>query len=405
MIECVMSMQRLARILVACLLGATVVATGVSAQGPTSEAALSRLCSNGTFSADWFAPSLLSQVPLATIQRLFSNIAAEFGRCLRVTQTGNYYALIFEHGVFVATGFVLDSQGRIASLTGLPRKTFATLDEAAQSFFALPGQVSLVVLENDRPRVALNADTPLAIGSAFKLSVLTALREQIDAGRRAWNESVSLRAEWKSLPSGFLQTFPDNTGVSVRTLAQLMIAVSDNTATDVLIRLVGREAVEANAPPRNRPFLMTREAFILKDPKNGDLLERWRTGNEQARRKVLEDALTQPLPDLASFGPLLAKGPQASDVEWFYTVRELCALIDGVSDLTAMRINPGLTIRKEWAWVAFKGGSEPGVLNLTTQLESTDGRKFCASATWNNTTSLEDFRLVARYAGLLELLK
>ena len=50
-----------------------------------------------------------------------------------------------------------------------------------------------------------------------------------------------------------------------------MISVSDNTATDMLINLVGRSAVEAAltatgmaSPALDRPFLTTREIFILK---------------------------------------------------------------------------------------------------------------------------------------------
>jgi hypothetical protein len=42
-----------------------------------------------------------------------------------------------------------------------------------------------------------------------------------------------------------------------------MISVSDNTAADALLSIAGRENVEKFAP-RNRPFLSTREAFILK---------------------------------------------------------------------------------------------------------------------------------------------
>ena len=42
-----------------------------------------------------------------------------------------------------------------------------------------------------------------------------------------------------------MQDWPPGAAVTVETLATLMISVSDNTATDTLIRLVGRERVEA----------------------------------------------------------------------------------------------------------------------------------------------------------------
>ncbi len=401
-----MTARRLTGILVAWLAVASLLAPGARAQPLTPEAALLRVCSAPTLSADWFAPEVLAVVPLTALQERFSGFAREFGRCQRVVPSGTQYTVVYEHGELLVTVLRLDAQGRFQGLLiGSLHTTFVNDEEAAGSFAPLAGQVSVLMVEGGRTRVALNADRPMAIGSAFKLSVLTALREQIEAGEHSWSETITLRPEWKSLPSGLLQRFPDNAVVSVRTLAQLMIAVSDNTATDVLIRLVGREAVEAKAPARNRPLVMTRELFILKDPQNVDLLARWRTGNEQARRKVLDEAQSRPLPDIASFSALLSRGPVATDVEWYYTTRELCALIEGVSDLTIMRINPGLAVRKDWAWVAFKGGSEPGVANLTTQLERKDGRTSCVSVSWNSPATLDDLMLFARYGGLLELLK
>ena len=67
-----------------------------------------------------------------------------------------------------------------------------------------------------------------------------------------------------------LQYEPDGTQISVQDAAAKMISISDNTATDMLINLVGRSAVEAALtsagmanPALDRPFLTTREAFIL----------------------------------------------------------------------------------------------------------------------------------------------
>jgi len=54
-------------------------------------------------------------------------------------------------------------------------------------------------------------------------------------------------------------------------LANRMISISDNTATDHLLLTVGREAVESiqaamghSAPGLNAPFITTRELFVLK---------------------------------------------------------------------------------------------------------------------------------------------
>lgn len=49
-----------------------------------------------------------------------------------------------------------------------------------------------------------------------------------------------------------------------------------------------------------------------------------------------------------------------------------------------MTINPGVAKPKNWHKVAFKAGSEPGVLNLTTWLKAKNGKTYYISATWNN---------------------
>jgi hypothetical protein len=56
--------------------------------------------------------------------------------------------------------------------------------------------------------------------------------------------------------------------------------------------------------------------------------------------------------------------------------------------------------------VAYKGGSEPGVLNLTTWLLARDGRPFCVSATWNNPQArLDESQFFLLYTSLLNTLK
>ncbi len=238
------------------VLTASLGAKGIAAQSLTAEAALLRLCSASMVAPEWFAPEFLARVPIlvSAVQQQFSVLREEFGRCLRVASVGSSYDIIYEHGMVTVTSVRLDAQSRFQSLfAGHIHRTFTGLDVAGASFSTLPGQVSVLVIENGRTQLAVNADTPLAIGSTFKLSVLTALREQIEAGKHMWSETLRVRPEWKSLPSGLLHQFPDHAVVSVRTLAQLMIAVIDNTATDVLIRLIGRESVEAKAPRATVP--------------------------------------------------------------------------------------------------------------------------------------------------------
>lgn len=345
-------------------LRATTVSTSpwimTQAQPLTAEQALERIFQAEAVEADWFAQSFLEQVPFQQIQPLLTDLKQSLGAFQGIQARDGGYAVMFERGT-VPAQIALDDQGRIAQLLiGRPEAPLS-LAEATALIQAFPREASLLVLEGDRVLAAVNADQPLAVGSAFKLAVLAALQDAITTGSHQWTDVVVLEAAWRSLPSGLLQDWPPGTALTLETLATLMISLSDNTATDALIHLLGREAVETWSP-RNQPFLTTRDFFVLKNPANADYLAQFREGNEAERRSLLSTLTAVPLPPVTIFGDT----PLALDVEWFFSARELCELMATVQDLPLMQVNPGLARPQDWQSVAFKGGSEPGVLNLTT---------------------------------------
>lgn len=267
-----------------------------------------------------------------------------------------------------------------------------------EQFESLPGQTSVVVLKDGIATIELNAEKPLAIASAFKLQVLVELQRQIEAGQHSWDEVVALKPESKSIPSGILQDWPDNAPLTLQTLASLMISISDNTAADILIQVVGRDTL-ATASPRNQPFLTTQEVFTLKSPENQDLLESYRHGI--ARSDLLPTIHQAPLPGVE----LVDGQPLAPDIEWFFSTQELCQLITQVADLPLMQINTGIINADNWQQVAFKGGAEPGVLNLTTALRDDAGKNYCVSATWNDQQPLEESRFFNLFSDTLQSLE
>jgi beta-lactamase class A len=366
----------------------------------TPKAAIARLFTSEKIQADWFAPTFLAQVPASQVEQIIAMLKTSLGSYKGVQEEGNDYLVIFDHGS-VPTKIALDANNRITGLFfETPRAKVSGLDEAIAQLKTLPGKVSLLVLEDNQERAALNATTPLAVGSAFKLAVLDALKSQVASGQRSWSDVVELKPSWKSLPSGILQNWPDGSRLTVETLASLMISQSDNTATDSLIHLVGREAIEV-VTPRNRPFLTTRQLFLLKSAKHEALLKRYLAGNESQRRVVLDEVDQLPPPEIGAIGST----PKALDAEWFFTDRELCNLIAKVADLPLMSINPGVATAKDWQRVAYKGGSEPGVLNLTTWLLAKNGKRYCIAATWNDDKPLDETRFMSLYGGIIETLK
>src|SRR5690625_1204423 len=139
-----------------------------------------------------------------------------------------------------------------------------------------------------------DTDEPAPLGSTFKLYVLGAVQQAVLDGEIAWDDTVTLTADSRVPTSLDTDQLDDGTEVSVADAARSMIAVSDNTATDLLIDLVGRNAVE-NAvadmghadPAQMQPMLKTGELFQLgwTDPA---LRDTWAAGDEQERRSILE---------------------------------------------------------------------------------------------------------------------
>jgi beta-lactamase class A len=371
---------------------------------------LSRLFTEPELQRSWFADSFLAQISLSEISKIIQDIEGSVGKYQNIAESGDGFVLTFEQGT-VPTQLVVNAQGQITGLLfGAPQLASVSLDQAVSELTALPGQVHLLVTHMSAPEGApegalkgasekktvaeANADQPLAVGSTFKLSILQVLRSQIEAGAHQWNDVVSLQDSLKSLPSGFLQDWPAGSQLTIESLATLMISQSDNTATDHLLNLVGRESVEAVAE-RNRPFLSTREAFVLKDSANQGLLERWRSSTE--KQTLLSEIAALPLPNVSQF----TGSPQALDIEWFFTAHELCNSMEMVADLPLMSVNPGLVNPSEWDKVSFKGGSEPGVENLTTFLVSGQDR-FCVTVTWNHEAGIDEIKLLTLYQSLIQ---
>jgi Beta-lactamase enzyme family len=185
-----------------------------------------------------------------------------------------------------------------------------------------------------------------------------------------------------------------------------MISLSDNTATDHLIRLLGRKAVERQQrrfdmahPGANEPFLTTREVFQLKMNACPSLAEPYEGLDREGRRSYLSKTI-DPLP-LPALTPWVE--PRAIDsIGWFASASDICRAFSGLSrqaenpDLSgvghALSINDGgVGLRRDrWQRVWFKGGSEPGVLTLNYLATTTDGETFVVSAMASNAQTALD---------------
>ena len=87
---------------------------------------------------------------------------------------------------------------------------------------------------------AYQADEPMPTASLIKFPVLVALYRQADAGKVDLGKMLVLREEDKAPGSGILTThFSAGARFALRDAARLMIAYSDNTATNLVLDEIG----------------------------------------------------------------------------------------------------------------------------------------------------------------------
>jgi hypothetical protein len=188
-----------------------------------------------------------------------------------------------------------------------------------------------------------------------------------------------------------------------------MISVSDNTATDHLLAYVGRAAVEEAVkssghatPARNVPFLSTRDVFALKLLGTSDELRGYVAADVPHKRKLLEAFEQRDLSGVLLEEHGWSKPRMIDSIEWFASPDDLCKLMVALkarADAPAtaavgaiLSINPGIPDEAgAYKYVAFKGGSEPGVMNLTWLLQrKSDDKWVFLTVGFNDTTAAID---------------
>jgi beta-lactamase class A len=121
----------------------------------------------------------------------------------------------------------------------------AKIEELANSVEGKIGAVAWSLEDTGLPLIEYNADELFPTASTIKVPLLFELFKQVEAGLIDLTQRVELTNELLVPGSGVLQDLNLGIKPTIRDLATLMIIVSDNTATDILFDLVGRENVQA----------------------------------------------------------------------------------------------------------------------------------------------------------------
>jgi beta-lactamase class A len=126
----------------------------------------------------------------------------------------------------------------IAEELPVDQSTSATLEKIAS---AVPGTLGYCVMTVDGELIfSRNAAVSFPQASAIKIPILLEALAQREAGNLDWNKRITIEKANQVGGTGVLASLSDNgSQLSIGDLAVLMILVSDNTATNILIEHVG----------------------------------------------------------------------------------------------------------------------------------------------------------------------
>ena len=423
-----------------CLLGSSLISIAgpseaqtqadISEQLSTRADDVLRLLQGEEIEAEVFDENFRNAVPPAQFRALAAQVRAQQGKPLAVEsivpQNANSATLGIRFEKSIGTiNLALENSPphRIAGLllTGF-EAAGETVSEVLAAVDALPGRQGVLIQKleagNQPPIAALDPDGRYAIASAFKLYILAELDRAVQAGERKWSDVVTLGP--KSHPSGISQNWPDGSPTTLHTLATLMISISDNSATDTLIRVIGQDRLAAmvkgaghHRPDDLRPFLMTRQASALKMPVHADLRTRFLSAGPTERERLLAEFDKDLTLDSLDSRLLTSKPNFIDQLEWFATPRDMVSLLAylnsnaGPETLAILAINPGIgqDAARKWSYFGYKGGSEPGVLSYNFLLRSKAGDSYAISVNWNNAEqSLQESELLGLATRLVNLL-
>jgi N-acetylated-alpha-linked acidic dipeptidase len=133
--------------------------------------------------------------------------------------------------------------GRIQDVLTAPLALEARVHAALAGF---PGTVSLFAKNLDSGETfGLDPDRRVRSASTIKLPILVEAFAQVAEGRRGWTDRLTLTGEQKAQGAGVLRELGGGLSLTFEDAVRLMILISDNTATNLVLDQVTTDAVNA----------------------------------------------------------------------------------------------------------------------------------------------------------------
>jgi len=139
------------------------------------------------------------------------------------------------------------SANNTSSQTQKPNEPNAKLDEQVKNLVTpFKGKVSLYAKNLDTGETyALNGDERVRTASTIKIAVMIEAFARVSEGKAKWTDEVTLTKEKKVSGSGILFELSDNLHLTLRDAVNLMMMLSDNTATNLVLDVLTTDAVNA----------------------------------------------------------------------------------------------------------------------------------------------------------------
>ena len=151
------------------------------------------------------------------------------------------------------------------------------LDEQVKALVSsFKGNVSLYAKNLDTGETyTLNGDNRVRTASTIKIAVMIEAFARVNEGKAKWTDEVVLTKEKKVSGSGILFELSDNLHLTLRDAVNLMMMLSDNTATNLVLDVLTTDAVNARMESLgfknikiNRKVMSGGESQAGKDPEN-----------------------------------------------------------------------------------------------------------------------------------------
>lgn len=143
--------------------------------------------------------------------------------------------------VLLVTCTAAIGQRRVTAVRASAISTDAKVQTAIADF---KGKVWVYAKNLDSRKVySLRGEEQVRTASTIKVPIMAETFRQVAEGKMAWTDELVLTKEKKQGGSGILGEFSDNSKLDLKTAVNLMIVLSDNTATNLVLEKVTTDAV------------------------------------------------------------------------------------------------------------------------------------------------------------------